>query len=656
MAIALSGSLILSGSITVSGSIISTGTISMSGSIASASYATNATSASYANNATTASYALNATTGAYANTATSASYALNATTFNGLASSIFATTGSNTFIGTQTITGSVLQSGSFTTTGTIIAQTINVQQVTSSIVYSCGSNIFGTNISNTQQLTGSVGITGSLTIAGASSATSYNGATIFGSTIACSPIGCFATSCATSFIGGTMSGTTIYGSTAVCSPVGKFTSCIDAGSGTFSGNVAVGTIMSVGSNAGAGSLFQYTYSGANASSRTWRTSIDNVTYGDWVLQQATTQGGSTYANILIFCNTGAATFSSTITGTTIYGSTAVCSAVGKFTTCLDLGGALTGTTALFNLNASSTLALTSAGTNASMVKAGSGDELYIGGNDTWQMRYSGGNILMDNGGCVGIGTSSPAAALNVSCVPSSYFGIIETTGTSTGTVKHFRVHKPNCVEYGIGILADNSFHISTASTFPTTNGLTLTSGGKLLIGTTTTGYGLFSEQRVTICPTNDGITIGPLRQNYSAYTLQADNNTGVRYALYITNGSSDIVGNISFTSAAVSYNTTSDYRLKEDLKEIKALEKVSAIKVYDFKWKASDDRMDGFLAHELQEVLPYAVTGQKDAEQMQGVDYSKLVPILVKGMQEQQCTICTQASMINTLKTCLGIN
>jgi hypothetical protein len=62
---------------------------------------------------------------------------------------------------------------------------------------------------------------------------------IFGSTIACSPIGCFATSCATSFIGGTMSGTTIYGSTAVCSPVGKFTTCIDACAGYFSGVLQV---------------------------------------------------------------------------------------------------------------------------------------------------------------------------------------------------------------------------------------------------------------------------------------------------------------------------------------------------------------------------------------------------------------------------------
>jgi hypothetical protein len=103
----------------------------------------------------------------------------------------FATTGSNTFIGTQTISGSVLQSGSFTTTGTIIAQTINVQTVTSSIVYSSGSNIFGNLLNNTQTFTGSVLITGSLTIAGASSATSYSGTTIYGSTAVCSPVGLF---------------------------------------------------------------------------------------------------------------------------------------------------------------------------------------------------------------------------------------------------------------------------------------------------------------------------------------------------------------------------------------------------------------------------------------------------------------------------------
>ena len=331
MAIALSGSLILSGSITVSGSIISTGTISMSGSIASASYALNATSASSA---------LNATTGAYANTSTSASYALNATTFNGLASSIFATTGSNTFIGNQVVSGSLTTSGSITATGTITATTLVVQTVTSSTVYSSGSNIFGNAIGNTQTFTGSVLVTGSLTIAGASSATSYNGATIFGSTIACSPIGCFATSCATSFIGGTMSGTTIYGSTAVCSPVGKFTSCIDAGAATFTGNITVdksspnmslnaptGTTGQYNINNGVGSLMWAMYS----------TTGGGNSQGNFSLYSAGKTGGA--GAVIDITPAGAATFSSTITGTTIYGSTAVCSAVGLFSGCVGIGTA-----------------------------------------------------------------------------------------------------------------------------------------------------------------------------------------------------------------------------------------------------------------------------------------------------------------------------
>jgi hypothetical protein len=68
---------------------------------------------------------------------------------------IFATTGSNQFNGSQAITGSL------TVTGQVVAQTLNVQQVTSSIVYSSGSNVFGNSVSNTQQFTGSLQVSGS---------------------------------------------------------------------------------------------------------------------------------------------------------------------------------------------------------------------------------------------------------------------------------------------------------------------------------------------------------------------------------------------------------------------------------------------------------------------------------------------------------------
>jgi hypothetical protein len=113
------------------------------------------------------------------------------------------------------------------------------------------------------------------------------------------------------------------------------------------------------------------------------------------------------------------------------------------------------------------------------------------------------------------------------------------------------------------------------------------------------------------------------------------------------------IGTITTNNSSTSYNTTSDYRLKEDLKEINGLQKLSAIKVYDFKWKNSSERMDGVIAHELAEIIPYAVYGEKDAVNIdgkinpQGVDYSKIVPVLVKAIQEQQ-------EEINSLKSQLG--
>ena len=82
----------------------------------------------------------------------------------------YATTGSNQFKASQVITGSL------TVTGAIVAQTLNVQQVTSSVIFSSGSNVFGNSVSNTQQFTGSVNITGSITVNG-SGLVPYTGAT-----------------------------------------------------------------------------------------------------------------------------------------------------------------------------------------------------------------------------------------------------------------------------------------------------------------------------------------------------------------------------------------------------------------------------------------------------------------------------------------------
>jgi len=86
----------------------------------------------------------------------------------------------------------------------------------------------------------------------------------------------------------------------------------------------------------------------------------------------------------------------------------------------------------------------------------------------------------------------------------------------------------------------------------------------------------------------------------------------------------------------------SDYRLKEDKQDFDALEVVSSINSYDFAWKGTDKREFGFMAHEIQDVLPYLVTGKKNQVDENGqpviqrVNYAKLTPILLKAVQQQQ--------------------
>jgi hypothetical protein len=103
------------------------------------------------------------------------------------------------------------------------------------------------------------------------------------------------------------------------------------------------------------------------------------------------------------------------------------------------------------------------------------------------------------------------------------------------------------------------------------------------------------------------------------------------------------------------YTSNSDYRLKNDLKTFNGLDLINQIKIYDFAWKANGSRMHGVMAHELQDVIPYAVSGVKDeinpdgSMKIQAVDYSKLTPILTKAIQEQDFKIKEQQKQIEAL-------
>jgi hypothetical protein len=100
---------------------------------------------------------------------------------------------------------------------------------------------------------------------------------------------------------------------------------------------------------------------------------------------------------------------------------------------------------------------------------------------------------------------------------------------------------------------------------------------------------------------------------------------------------SAIVGSITTNSTgnSTAFNTSSDYRLKENEAPIAdGLQRLRELKPYTFNWKKNPDfRQDGFFAHEVADVVPIATAGEKDGEEYQAIDHSKLIPLLTAAIQ-----------------------
>ena len=138
-----------------------------------------------------------------------------------------------------------------------------------------------------------------------------------------------------------------------------------------------------------------------------------------------------------------------------------------------------------------------------------------------------------------------------------------------------------------------------------------------------------------------GIEINPL-----GYILHSRTTTGTAGHIEFHNPNG-LVGSVSTNGSTTSFNTSSDYRLKENVvTDWDATTRLKKLKPSRFNFIAdADTTVDGFLAHEAQEVVPECVTGLKDAMKgdgtpdYQGIDQSKLVPLLVKTIQELETRI-----------------
>jgi len=141
-----------------------------------------------------------------------------------------------------------------------------------------------------------------------------------------------------------------------------------------------------------------------------------------------------------------------------------------------------------------------------------------------------------------------------------------------------------------------------------------------------------------------------LRYIIIIFTYKTDNEPHLEHKVNHTNSfgvhkyinSNGTAGSISMYSTSVSYNTSSDYRLKENVNYTwNATNKLKQLKPCEFEFKADSDNVvhQGFLAHEVDSIVPTSVFGEKDGEQMQQLDHSKLVPLMVKTIQELEARI-----------------
>jgi len=249
-------------------------------------------------------------------------------------------------------------------------------------------------------------------------------------------------------------------------------------------------------------------------------------------------------------------------------------------------------------------------------------------------------LVVNSSGNVGVGTS-PSTKLDISdtsrlTVNVSNAYVLETSLNSAGSA--FATHYENASDHIFQTAGTERMRIDSSG---------MVSVGAYSLGYTAVGVRLKPEGASHFAHNTAGSTNMLMSAPVSGYQIsfyRQDTGAGMGS---ITNGS----------SSTVNYNTSSDYRLKENITEITdGINRVKQLSPSRFNFiDDPNNTVDGFIAHEVQGIVPEAITGEKDAVNEdgsiipQGIDQSKLVPLLTAALQESIALIESQQSQIDAL-------